>query len=273
MNGSKKAQDGLINVRAYRISAEDGGKNPIEEDCKIAIEGPVTIEVEDFGTYTVFCTPDDKRAMAVGFLFSEGVIDSVADIMLLNECVDDPNVIRIKLSDTAPKGEGHGRNLIIVSSCGACGSESIEEKLADLPKVGNILKVSSDVLHIAGKALSERQVLFRQTGGTHAIGIFTETGEMISFAEDIGRHNALDKAIGKLLLLGKKTEGLGAVLSGRVSLEMVSKSARAGIEVISAVSAPTSLGLEAATRCNITLCAFVRGDRATVFANPERILR
>jgi FdhD protein len=95
---------------------------------------------------------------------------------------------------------------------------------------------------------------------------------MISFAEDIGRHNALDKAIGKLLLAGRKTAGLGAVLSGRVSLEMVSKSARAGIEVISAVSAPTSLGLEAATRCNITLCAFVRADRATVFANPERIL-
>jgi FdhD protein len=272
MNGLKTGQDGMMSVQAYRLSTEDTEKPPVKEDCKIAIEGPVTIEVEDFGTYTVFCTPDDKRAMAVGFLFSEGVIDTVGDIVLLNECIDDPNVIRIKLSETAPKGEGHGRNLLIVSSCGACGSESIEEKLAGLAVVGNTLKIKSDVLHTAGKALSERQVLFRQTGGTHAIGIFTETGEMISFAEDIGRHNALDKAIGKLLLIGRKTEGLGAVLSGRVSLEMVSKSARAGIEVISAVSAPTSLGLEAATRCNITLCAFVRADRATVFANPERIL-
>ena len=123
MNGLKTAQDGMMNVQAYRLSTEEPDTAPVKEDCQIAVEGPVTIDVEDFGTYTVFCTPDDKRAMAVGFLFSEGVIDQVGDILLLNECIDDPDVIRIKLSDTAPKGEGHARNLLIVSSCGVCGSE------------------------------------------------------------------------------------------------------------------------------------------------------
>ncbi len=96
-------------------------------------------------------------------------------------------------------------------------------------------------------------------------------GQACSFAEDIGRHNALDKVIGKSLLAGQSLEQRGVMLSGRVSLELIAKTARAGIEVLAAISAPSSLAMRAAQRCNITLCCFVRGDRATVYTHPHRI--
>ena len=272
MNGLKTAQDGMTNVEAYRLSTEKPDAAPVKEDCRIAIEGPVTIDVDGNQSFTVLCTPDDKRAMAVGFLFSEGIIDSISDIALLNECIDDPDVIRVRLGDSAPDGSGAGRNLLIVSSCGMCGSESMEEKLAGLPRVESTLQIEKSVLRKVGEEVRARQAIFEKSGGTHAIGIFNKSGELLSFAEDIGRHNALDKAIGKCLLQGISPAGCAAALSGRVSLEMVSKCARAGIELVSAVSAPTSLALDAAKRCNITVLGFVRSSRATAFTYPDRIL-
>jgi len=119
--------------------------------------------------------------------------------------------------------------------------------------------------------LASEQVLFDACGGTHAVGVFDESGRILSSAEDAGRHNALDKAIGNCLLKGIPMAGRGAALSGRVSLEMVSKCARAGIELISAISAPTTLAIEVAESCGITLCAFVREKRATVFTHPHRL--
>ena len=265
-------KDALERLCAHRFATDNPDEPPIQEICGVAAEGPVTIDVDGVGTYTVLCSPVDKRAMAVGFLFSEGIIDSINDIALLNECIDDPAVIRVRLNDSAPDSSAKGRNLLIVSSCGICGSESMDEKLSAMPRVGNTFQVSRDVLRTVSKTLSENQVVFKECGGTHAVGIFDARGEMISFAEDIGRHNALDKAIGKCILTNNPTTGYGAAFSGRVSLEMVGKAARAGIELISAVSAPTTLALKAATRCNMTVCAFVRGTRATAFTFPERII-
>lgn len=262
----------MIEVEAVRLITDDENAKGVDETCGVAVEGPVTIDVDGNRAFTVLCTPDDKRAMAVGFLFSEGIIDSVSDIALLNECADDPDVIRVRLAKGAPDAGKAGRNLLIVSSCGMCGSESMDDKLANLPKVGNSLKIKKAVLRNVAEDIRAKQAIFEGSGGTHAIGIFDAEGHVISFAEDIGRHNALDKAIGKCLLMGKSTAGCGAALSGRVSLEMVGKCARAGIEVISAVSAPTSLALDAATRCNITVLGFVRSTRATAFTRPGRIV-
>ncbi len=272
MRGDIAMTKAMREVQAHRISTIDPNKPPIEETCNVALEGPLTIDVNEVGTYTVLCTPTDKRAMAIGFLFSEGIITNLGDIALLNECMDDPSVIRVRLNDSAAAADAVGRNLLIVSSCGFCGSESMDEKLTAMPRVENTFRVEGSILRRVSQGMGENQVVFKQSGGTHGIGLFNTEGEIVSFAEDIGRHNALDKAIGKSILLGKTTAGLGAAMSGRVSLEMVGKCARAGIEVISAVSAPTSLALEAASRCNITVLAFVRDTRATVFSCPERVL-
>jgi len=121
------------------------------------------------------------------------------------------------------------------------------------------------------RQMTEHQSIFYRTGGTHTAAIFNGAGSIVSLAEDIGRHNAMDKAIGKLMLAGERVQGLGVALSGRVSLEIIIKAARAGLELISAVSAPTSMAASMAEKCNITLCAFVRDERMTVYTHPQRL--
>jgi len=272
MDEPEKNATPVSSVRADRISTSDPQKQPVEEDVCVVQEAPVKIDVEGVETYTVLCTPSDRRAMALGFLFSEGVVDSLDQVTVLKQCDDDPNTIRVRLTDDIPRIGDPGRNLLIVSSCGACGSENFEARLDALPTVGDTLQVERQLLRSVNDALSQRQSLFDACGGTHAAAIFDETGKIIASAEDTGRHNALDKAVGKCLLAGAPTIGRGAALSGRVSLEMVGKCARAGIELITAISAPTSLAIDLADKCHITLCAFVRETRATVFTHPERVV-
>ncbi len=260
-------------VRADRIStANDADKPQAEEVCVIE-ETPVTIDVEGVESYTLLCTPIDRPALAAGFLFTEGVIDDMGGIVSLKECDDDPNTIRVRLVDRIPRIEDKDRNLLIVSSCGACGSESLKERVAALPVVGNTLKIEAGLLHSVYKALRRQQSLFKASGGTHAAAVFDENGTVVACAEDVGRHNALDKAIGKCVLADIKTAGHGAALTSRLSLEMVGKCARAGIELITAVSAPTSMAIDVAQNCGITLCAFVRETRATVFTHPVRVIQ
>jgi FdhD protein len=267
-----KRSAAIRTVPAQRISTADPGASPVDEKVDVVIESPLIIDVEGVERYTVLCTPVDRRAMALGFLFSEGVIDGMEDLSLLEACDDDPNVMRVKLKSGTPRIMDPSRNLLIVSSCGACGTEEFEEKMNALPRVGDTLRIQRSVLRSAVQGISKKQPLFKACGGTHAIGLFDREGKIFSMAEDTGRHNALDKAIGRCLLDGIPFRGSGSVFSGRISLEMVGKCARAGVEVIAAISAPTSLSVEVAERLNITLCAFVRESRATVFTHPGRVV-
>jgi FdhD protein len=272
MNNPEKNAAPVTSVRAKRISTAKAKPPGVDEDVCVVREVPVTIDVEGVETYTVLCTPADRQAMAVGFLFSEGVIDNTDQIAVLKPCDDDPDTIRVRLTGQGPRIDDSGRNLLIVSSCGACGTEDLEKRIRALPTVGSELKVDSTVLRSVIDELRARQSLFESCGGTHAVAVFDKKGDIISSAEDTGRHNALDKAVGKCLLAGTPTAGRGAALSGRVSLEMVAKCVRAGIELITAVSAPTSMAIDVADKCGITLCAFVRETRATVFTHPARII-
>lgn len=259
-------------LRAKRITTEGNTEESREEDVFVAKEAPITIDVEGVETYTILCTPIDRRAMVLGFLFTEGIIDSMADIKILKVCEDDPGTIRVRLAGKVPRIGDAGRNLLIVSSCGACGSENLKERISALPKVGDRLKIRAGLLRDIYANLRGHQGLFEATGGTHAAALFDKDGKIISFAEDTGRHNALDKAIGKCLMANIETAGMGVLLTSRLSLEMVSRCTRAGIELIAAVSAPTSMAIEVADKCNITLCAFVRETRATVFTHPKRMI-
>lgn len=263
---------GVHQVSAQRISTTEGATERSQEEVSVVREGHVTIDVGGVDAFTLLCIPNDRRALVAGFLLSEGLIESMADVARLEPCEDDPNIMRVALHGGASSVGDPGRNLLISSSCGACGSEHLDTRIAALPEVSDNLRIPGRVLRAACRSVRDEQVLFTSCGGTHAAGIFTRDGEVIACAEDTGRHNALDKAIGKCLLAGRPTAGLGVVLSGRVSLEMVGKCARAGIEVIAAISAPTSLAIEVAEHCGITLCAFVRETRATVFTGPHRIV-
>jgi FdhD protein len=271
MDEKEKHPEAVKYVRADRIVTGDKAKRVEEEEVCVIEEAPLTIEVEGVDSYTLLSAPLDKRALAVGFLYGEGIIEGMADITSLNECEDDSNTIRIHLKDDVSRTAGSGRNLMIVSSCGACGSENLQERIDALPKVGDSLKIETGLLHVVYNDLRDKQTLFKKCGGTHAAAVFDNMGKIVHFSEDTGRHNALDKAIGKCLLASVSTAGLGVALTSRLSLEMVSRCARAGIELMAAVSAPTSLAIDVANKCNITLCAFVRETRATVFSHPGRV--
>jgi FdhD protein len=255
-------------VNAHRITLPE--TDMVEEQCCAAVEEVLTLSIEQVGDITLMCTPVDIDALALGFLYSEGYIRSRAEVTLVSspeESMGSP-VILVKLDN--PEECEQGRNLIITSSCGACGVRSIQSLVASA-EVERTMAVSAEYLVSLADTMRERQEIFHSTGGTHAAVIFRENGEICSFAEDIGRHNALDKAVGKLLLRDALAGSCGVMLSGRVSFEMVAKAARAGLELVAAVSAPTTMAIEAAEKCGITLCCFVRRNRLTVFTNPERV--
>ncbi|UCH83527.1 MAG: formate dehydrogenase accessory sulfurtransferase FdhD [Candidatus Latescibacterota bacterium] len=267
--------EAVTHVRARRICTGKRRKDPVDEDVCVVGETAVTIDVDGVESFTVLCTPTDRLAMAAGFLFTEGVVEHREDIKSLKECDDDANTIRVGLAESAlgRRLDDSGRNLLIVSSCGACGSENLSERISALPVVGNSFQIDAEVLRSVYTALAGHQPLFNASGGAHAAAVFDASGAILASAEDAGRHNALDKAVGKCLLSDTSTTGVGVALTSRLSLEMVGKCARTGVELIAAVSAPTSLAIDVAQQCNITLCAFVRETRATVFTYPKRITR
>jgi len=271
MSDTGESNDAVSFVRAHRLATAGDPKEAVPERVCVIEEAPLTIDVDGVESYTILCTPTDRRALAVGFLFSEGLLRSAADIETLEECDDDPCVVRLRIKADAPKIDGAGRNLLIVSSCGACGSEDLRRRLDALPRVGETFRIPPSILSAVNAELRGRQSVFEACGAAHAAAVFDEKGWIISLAEDVGRHNALDKAVGKCLLLGERTAGRAVAVTSRLSVEMVSKCARAGIELVAAVSAPTSLAIEVADKCNITLCAFVRESRATAFTRPERV--
>jgi FdhD protein len=271
--GRHSGMEAVTNVEAERISTRDTAEPAQREKVPVIREVPVTIDVDGWGKFTLLCAPVDLEPLAAGFLLGEGVIDSIDEVDTLRVCDSDSRIIRVHLEHGTRRSVNRDRNMMIVSSCGACGIEDLARRIEALPAVGNKLTIKANILRTVYEALHERQRLFEICGGTHAAAVFDDAGRILTSAEDTGRHNALDKAIGRCLLADVRTAGRGVALTSRISLEMVSRCARAGIELLAAVSAPTSLAIETADRCNITLCAFVRETRATVFTHPTRIRR
>ncbi|MHC4695228.1 MAG: formate dehydrogenase accessory sulfurtransferase FdhD [Planctomycetota bacterium] len=265
-NTAKGIGEPTRRVEPLRVSAEGGP--PRRDPCDVVVEDVLTIAIEGVGKLAVMCTPSDTAALAVGFLFAEGLIADADDIAELTYRTD-PHVVTIRVVGSEPVTGG--RDLIMTSSCGLCGSPDIDSLMAGLTPGKDTLRISPPTLRNVAQQMRDRQDLFAQTGGSHAAAIFSATGEIVAMGEDIGRHNALDKAVGKCLLDKRSLRERGVMLSGRSSLEMLAKAAQAGLEVVAAVSAPTSLAIEVAQRCNITLCGFVRADRATVYTHPHRI--
>ncbi|MBN1765386.1 MAG: formate dehydrogenase accessory sulfurtransferase FdhD [Sedimentisphaerales bacterium] len=260
--------DNIINLDVNCVSLPDGQLIP--EQREVVKEEPLTLDIKDVGTYTLMCTPSDAMALAVGFAFTEGLLTKRDDINVIMKCPDDPGVIRMQLAhpETAKAGR---RNLLIISSCGICGSEDIDKVINALPVAGDQLRISMQDLLRMPQLLKDKQAVFHRTGGTHAVALM-QGARIVALGEDIGRHNAFDKAIGSCILQQIPTQHLAAALSGRVSFEMTTKAASAGIELIAAVSAPTTLAIKTAQKTNITLAAFVRNQNATIYTHPHRII-
>ena len=279
-------------IRLVQSRRHPGPGKPVEDvRCLVIQEDALTIDVEDVGTYTLMWTPTDEAevdgyvdgdgligdqdsgalALATGFVFTEGIIQGLEDIRTMASCDKTEGVVRMQLK--SPEAVVTRRkNVIMTSSCGVCGSrEAVENNTFGLTEVPDRMRLNARGFSQLMKEMRSHQAIFAETGGAHAAAIFTADGRIHAVAEDLGRHNALDKVIGATLLSGEGFKCKGALLSSRLSLEMITKAVRAGLEIVAAVSAPTSLAIEVAERFGVTLCGFVRGERATVFTHPHRI--
>ncbi len=219
-------------------------------------------------------TPGHDPELAAGFLLGEGIIAGIAQI----ESIGSPevNVLRIDLApDVAVNLRGLQRHFYATSSCGVCGKASIAAlRRNGLPPVATSGPVfSAETIHSLPAKLRETQEVFDRTGGLHAAALFDPAGAMICRREDVGRHNAVDKLIGARLLAGEAPPFAGCLLlvSGRASFELMQKTVAAGIPLLAAVGAPSSLAVELAREAGATLLGFVRDGRFNIYSHPERI--
>jgi FdhD protein len=212
-------------------------------------------------------TPGHDEELAVGFLRSEGIravsARATADLAA--------NVIEVDV-DGELDLDRLSRNFYTSSSCGVCGKGALEAVAVEAPRIETALVVSAGLVAELPDRLREAQPTFEATGGLHATGLFTDTGELLCVREDVGRHNAMDKVIGwafeaGLLPIADKI----LCVSGRLSFELVQKAAVAGCPVVVAVGAPSTLAVELARDRGVTLCGFVRGGRVNVYSEPGRI--
>jgi FdhD protein len=248
----------------------------------LAAEEPLELRVGGRALSVTMRTPGHDVELAHGFLLTEGVIGAAEDISTARYCdsVDDHgrntyNVLDLALAPgVEPPDTSLERNFYTTSSCGVCGKAALDAvKLKTrFSPAADASRVSPETLVTFPDRLREQQRVFDSTGGLHAAGIFTADGELLVVREDVGRHNAVDKATGWAVLNGRVPLG-GTVLmvSGRASFELVQKAAMAGIPVLAAVSAPSSLAVELADEQGITLIGFLRGTSMNVYTHAERI--
>ncbi|TDO50576.1 FdhD protein [Kribbella sp. VKM Ac-2527] len=248
----------------------------------IAVEEPLEIRVDGKPLAVTMRTPGHDVELAHGFLHTEGVIGSPDDIRDARYCDsrDDEgrntyNVLDLGLAPGVPSPTvGVERNFYTTSSCGVCGKASLDAVRVKtrFSPADDPIRVPLDVLASLPDRLREHQQVFDRTGGLHAAGLFTPTGELLVVREDVGRHNAVDKVVGWALLGGLiPARGCVLIVSGRTSFELAQKAVMAGIPVLGAVSAPSSLAVDLADECGLTLAGFIRNGSMNVYAHPNRI--
>jgi FdhD protein len=258
-----KVRDGSASERMDRLAGEE----PMEIRA-----GPPGQPAE--AVAVTMRTPGRDFELATGFLFTEGLIGSTG-VQKVSYCDDLEseqayNVVTVRTrSPLKPHAQ---RNFYTTSSCGICGKAALDQVEVSCDTVTSDIRVTGEVISGLPGALRRAQKLFEQTGGLHAAGLFTPSGDVVSVREDVGRHNAVDKVIGKMLLEGAlPLSGRLLMVSGRASFEIVQKAAVAGIPIVCAVSAPSSLAVEAAGPLGVTLVGFIRDDGFNVYSHAERI--
>jgi FdhD protein len=256
------------------------GGEPAREITTLAVEEPLEIRVGG-GPYVVTMrTPGDDMDLAAGHLVSEGAVwhrDHLPGICycttVSGRAEQDYNTLTVTLSPDVPEPRA-ARAATMTSACGVCGVDSIDEvrRATHFPAEPVDPLVDAPTLLALPDRLREGQALFGRTGGVHAAGLFSPAGDLLCLREDVGRHNAVDKVVGWGLREGRlPLRGTILQVSGRASFELVQKASMAGIPVLSAVSAPSSLAVDLAEETRVTLIGFSRGDRATVYTHPGRI--
>jgi FdhD protein len=240
-------------------------------DVAVAEEVPVALVYNGISHAVMMASPTDLEAFALGFSLSEGILAGPEELLDLVVTRGERGV-EIALHITARRAAGlqdRRRSLAGRTGCGLCGVESLAEALRDLPRIGSDIRVSRHAIDKALAALYPLQALNRAAGAVHAAAWADPEGNILDVAEDVGRHNALDKLIGKLAMAERPTGFL--VLTSRCSYELVAKAAMRDMPLLVAISAPTKLALEVAERVGLTVVALARKDAMTIYTHPARI--
>jgi FdhD protein len=264
-----------------RVVAVDGGRTRQRPD-RLVTEEPMEIRLhgpgeEPASVAVTMRTPGSDFELAVGFCCTEGLLADPDDLASAAYCLGGDgeqqyNIVTVRRRTPAVAGI-RGRTFVATASCGLCGKaalDDIEQRVTPITSRGPVVPAS--VLVTLPRRLAEHQQVFDATGGLHAAARFDVDGQLVASREDVGRHNALDKLIGHAFL-GRELPLADEIVlvSGRVSFELVQKAAMAGVPIVCAVSAPSSLAVHAAERFGLTVVGFLRGDRFNVYAHPERV--
>lgn len=261
-------------------------------DDLLAVEEPLELRIgfgrnnnrEQRNISVTMRTPGNDFELALGFLFTEGIIENVNEVSQIKYCSElnskqeNYNIVRVELNENiAFDFSKIQRNFYTTSSCGVCGKASIDaiKTVCNIKETEGNLKVSQSVILTLPDKLRSSQNVFEYTGGLHACALFDNNGNIEIIREDVGRHNALDKLIGAVIGNKKQTqtfENKILLLSGRASFELIQKAAMANIKMVCAVGAPSSLAVETANEFGITLIGFLREKRFNVYTNFERVI-
>lgn len=276
--GDTANADGVLPVRTLRVTAN--GSTTMDD--RLVVEAPLdivlhhaTLGAEGASFGTTLRTPGRDEDLAIGLLFGEGVIDGWSDVERIETSTRTANVVNVRLESGATFAPlPPPRRFSAGSSCGVCGATSFDEVIrrAAASRVAGAGAIALATLLQLPVRMRAAQSAFAQTGGIHAAGLYALDGAQLGLAEDIGRHNAVDKLIGASLRAGRLplTDRV-LLLSGRASFELVQKAIRAGVSIVAAIGAPSSLAVTLAETAGMTLAGFLRDDRCNVYTRPERV--
>lgn len=243
----------------------------------LAFEVSLSISVNDVPFTITMCTPGKEKELVRGLLYTEGIYQDTVlhpeiEILATNE-EGYATMVNVHIEEDKILKEFSGsRNMTSVSSCGICGKTEMEDISMRFPLLEEG-KLDAALVEEIFVKMRSKQAAFDQSGGTHAAGAFNLKGDLLELQEDIGRHNAVDKVVGALLYAEKLEQAKFLTVSGRISYEIVSKALVAGIPFLGSVSAPSTLAVETAHQAGITLLAFCRNDKLTVYSHPERLIQ
>ncbi len=279
MTGSSLAIDVSKVSGDQRVSKADSVA--VEEPLEIQLSYPAAEGAAAKSISITMRTPGDDANLAVGFLYTEAIIQSAEQVASVEHCgaaADDTglrNIICVSLNSDVDVDLGRlQRHFYTTSSCGVCGKASLEAlRVTGLASLSDktVTFSRSVIVGMPDKLAAEQQV-FTKTGGLHAAAVFNQAGEILFVKEDVGRHNAVDKVIGALLLDAKlPANELGLMVSGRASFELMQKTLVAGIPLLAAVSAPSSLAVQLANEFDMTLIGFLRSERFNIYVGEQRV--
>ncbi len=272
----------MKNIKTVHIHKQIAEGNTTFKEDKIVVEAPLQIIIaynckderrKELLSVTMR-TPGNDFDLVTGFLFNEAIISKASDIFLMRYTSDEESSILVELAEHVEINISETkRNFIANSACGFCGRlDDASQKNIFIPSKNN-LKIDSAVIKTLPALLQSSQTLFSETGGAHAVALVNATGELLHISEDVGRHNAMDKLVGKMLKQNTLPLSRSIVLfSGRLSYELVQKSLMAGISIICAIGAPTSLAVELAEDYGVTVIGFLKCNSFNIYSRSDRIV-